>query len=406
MMIAEYYKMSISSIKGAKLRSALTMFGIIIGVSSVVTIVGLGEGVKHQVATQVDAVSDSLIVVRPGKKTEAKAFNLDTLRSFVSNSGSLSEKDWRDTEKVEGVKSAVPIGIVSGIVSYETDEYTGGNIIATTKQLPQLLNQEIAFGEFFTETDYTRNVAIIGTDIAEQLFKENVPIGKSLSIRGQNFIVQGVFEQQKSGTFAALNLNNSVIIPYDAARQIGGSIQLMQVYVEAAEVSKIPEVSEAIKKTLIGNHSGQEDFTILEKEEALEATNEAFYQITLFIAGVAFISFIVGGIGIMNIMFATVSERTREIGIRKAIGATNAQILGQFIMESIVLSIVGGIIGILLSFVANAIIRVTTDLQPITTLNVVLIVGGLSVVTGIISGILPAAKAASKDPIVSLRSEA
>lgn len=406
MMIAEYYKMSISSIKGAKLRSALTMFGIIIGVSSVVTIVGLGEGVKHQVATQVDAVSDSLIVVRPGKKTEAKAFNLDTLRSFVSNSGSLSEKDWRDTEKVEGVKSAVPIGIVSGIVSYETDEYTGGNIIATTKQLPQLLNQEIAFGEFFTETDYTRNVAVIGTDIAEQLFKENVPIGKSLSIRGQNFIVQGVFEQQKSGTFAALNLNNSVIIPYDAARQIGGSIQLMQVYVEAAEVSKIPEVSEAIKKTLISNHSGQEDFTILEKEEALEATNEAFYQITLFIAGVAFISFIVGGIGIMNIMFATVSERTREIGIRKAIGATNAQILGQFIMESIVLSIVGGIIGILLSFAANAVIRVTTDLQPITTLNVVLIVGGLSVVTGIISGILPAAKAASKDPIVSLRSEA
>ncbi|MDO8266045.1 MAG: ABC transporter permease [Candidatus Saccharibacteria bacterium] len=406
MMIAEYYKMSISSIKGAKLRSALTMFGIIIGVSSVVTIVGLGEGVKHQVASQVDAVSDSLIVVRPGKKTETKAFNLDTLRSFVSNSGSLSEKDWRDTEKVEGVKSAVPIGIVSGIVSYEADEYSGGNIIATTKQLPQLLNQKVAFGEFFTETDYNRNVAVIGTDIAEQLFKENVPVGKSLNIRGQSFIVQGVFEQQKSGTFAAINLNNSVIIPYDAARQIGGSIQLMQVYIEAADVSKIPEVSEAIKKTLVSNHSGQEDFTILEKEEALEATNEAFYQITLFIAGVAFISFIVGGIGIMNIMFAMVSERTREIGIRKAIGATNAQILGQFIMESIVISIVGGVIGIILSFIANAIIRVTTDLQPITTLNVVLIVGGLSVITGIISGILPAAKAASKDPIVSLRSEA
>lgn len=405
-MIAEYYKMAVSSIKGAKFRSALTMFGIIIGVSSVVTIVSLGEGVKQQVASQVDAVSDSLIVVRPGKKTETKAFNLDTLRSFVSSTGSLSEKDWRDTEKVTGVKSAVPVGIVSGIVSYDVDEYAGGNIIATTQNLPALLNQKVGFGEFFTEKDYSRNLAIIGQDVAEKLFKENVPVGKSLNIRGKSFIVQGVFEQQKSGSFAALNVNNSVFIPYDAAREIGGSIQLMQVYVEANSADQVSAVASDVKQTLINNHAGQEDFTILEKEEALKSTNEAFYQITLFIAGVAFISFIVGGIGIMNIMFATVSERTREIGIRKAIGATNAQILGQFIMESVVLSVVGGVIGIGLAYIANAIIRVTTDLQPVTTLDVILIVGALSALTGILSGLLPAAKAASKDPIVSLRSEA
>lgn len=405
-MIAEYFKMAVSSIRGAKFRSALTMFGIIIGVSSVVTIVSLGEGVKQQVATQVDAVSDSLIVVRPGKKTEEKTFSLDTLRSFVSSSGSLSEKDWRDAEKVEGVKSAVPVGIVSGIVSYEAEEYAGGNIIATTETLPTLLNQKIGFGEFFAQKDYNRNIAVIGQDIAEKVFKENVPIGKSLNIRGKSFVVQGVFEQQKSGSFAALNVNNSVFIPYDAARGIGGTIQLMQVYVEANSADEVSNIAEAIKQTLTQNHAGQEDFTILQKEEALETTNETFYQITLFVAGVAFISFIVGGIGIMNIMFATVSERTREIGIRKAIGATNAQILGQFIMESVVLSVVGGIIGVALAFIANAVIRVTTDLQPVTTLEVVVIVGGLSALTGILSGLLPAAKAASKDPIVSLRSEA
>lgn len=405
-MLNEYIRMALSSIKGARFRSALTMFGIVIGVSSVVTIVSLGEGVKQQVSRQVDAVSDSLVVIRPGKQTEAKAFSLDSLRSFVSSTGSLSEKDWRDSEKVVGVNSAVPVGIVSGIVSYEDKEYTGGNIIASTQELPALLNQNVQFGEFFTEKEYSRNVAIIGQDVAEKLFQENVPVGKSLNIRGTSYIVQGVFEQQKSGSFAALNLNNSIVIPYDSARQVGGSIQLMQVYVEAVSPDKISEVVSALKTTLKTNHAGQEDFTILEKEEALEATNEVFYQITLFIAGVAFISFIVGGIGIMNIMFATVSERTREIGIRKAIGATNGQILGQFIMESVVLSIVGGVIGIALAFFANAIIRVSTDLQPVTTLRVVLLVGALSALTGIVSGLLPAINASRKDPIASLRSEA
>ncbi len=405
-MINEYFKMALTSIRGAKFRSALTMFGIIIGVSSVVTIVGLGEGVKQQVSSQVDTVSDALIVVRPGKQTEARAFSLDALRSFVSSTGSLSEKDWRDTEKVEGVSSAVPVGILSGIVSYETDEYAGGNIVATTERLPELLNQKVEFGEFFTEKDYARNIAVIGKDVAEKLFKENVPVGKSLTIRGKSFIVQGIFEQQKSGSFAALNVNNSVFLPFEAARGVGGSIQLMQIYVEAASPEDVSTVSKSVRETLKANHAGQEDFTILEKEEALEATNEVFYQITLFIAGVAFISFIVGGIGIMNIMFATVSERTREIGIRKAIGATYSQILGQFIMESVVLSVVGGVIGIAIAFLANAVIRLTTDLQPVTTLNVVLLVGGLSIATGIVSGLLPAAKAASKDPITSLRTDA
>ncbi len=402
-MISEYFKMALSSIRGAKVRSALTMFGIIIGVSSVVTIVGLGEGVKQQVNTQVGEVADSLIVIRPGKKEAPKAFSLDSLRSFTSSSGSLSEKDWRDTEKVDGVASAVPVGILSGIVSYGEDEYAGGSIIASTTRLPTLLNQTVEYGEFFDESESNRDVAIIGRDVAEKLFKENVPIGKSLRIRGKSYVVQGIFEQQRSGTFATINVNNSVIIPFDAARQVGGTIQLLQVYVEADNAELVPKVSSAIRETLKKNHAGQEDFTILEKKEALEATNEVFYQLTVLVAGVAFISFIVGGIGIMNIMFATVSERTREIGIRKAIGATNAQILGQFVMEAVVLSIVGGIFGIMFSYLANVIIRLVSDLQPVTTLEVIMLATGLSVFTGIVSGILPAISAARKNPITSLR---
>ena len=192
-------------------------------------------------------------------------------------------------------------------------------------------------------------------------------------------------------------------MPYDAAKNIGSNIQLLQLYVEADNPESVASTAESVRMTLKENHAGQEDFNVLEKEEALEATNEVFYQLTIFIAGVAFISFIVGGIGIMNIMFATVSERTREIGIRKAVGATNAQILGQFVTESIVLSIVGATIGVAASLIANAVIRVTTDLQPVITPQVALIVFGLSAATGIVSGFLPAARAASKDPISALR---
>jgi ABC-type antimicrobial peptide transport system permease subunit len=403
----EYRKMAFSSIKGAKFRSALTMFGIVIGVSSVVTIVSLGEGVKDQITVQAGEISDSLIVVRPGKEKEASAFSLDALRSYVdNNTGSLSEQDWRDVEKVENVESAVPVGIVSGIATYDDTEYSG-TIIASTARLPKLLNQTVEFGEFFTDSaGAKKKVAIIGRDVAESLFKENVPIGKSLQIRGEKFIVQGVFEQQDSGTFAAINVNNSIMIPFDSAKDIGGSIQLLQLYVEADSAELVPEVAENVRATLIENHAGQEDFTILQREEALEATSAIFYQLTVFTAGVAFISFIVGGIGIMNIMFATVSERTREIGIRKAIGATNSQILGQFVTEAAVLSILGGILGVILALIANAIIRVTTDLQPVTTWQVVAIAAGLSVITGIISGLLPAAQAARKDPITSLRTDA
>jgi putative ABC transport system permease protein len=401
-MISEYFKMALSSIRGAKFRSGLTMFGIIVGVSSVVTIVSLGEGVRQQITAQAGAVGDSLIVVRPGKQAEVRAISFDALRNFATGAGSLSEKDWQDTEKVTGVQSVVPIGSISGIASYNENEYNG-SIIASTENLPIFLNQDIEYGKFFEDDDQKKKVAIIGRDVAERLFEENVPIGKKLTIRGVEYIVQGIFEQQNSGTFATINVNTSIILPYEAAREVSDNIQILQLFVEAESPDAVTTVAEDIRQTLITNHAGQEDFTVLEKDKALEATNEIFYQLTVFIAGVAFISFIVGGIGIMNIMFATVSERTHEIGIRKAVGATNKQILGQFLMEAIVLSLVGGILGIGVAAIANGVIRVTTDLQPVTTVEVALIVFGLSAATGIVSGLLPAAQAARKDAITALR---
>jgi len=401
-MIVEYLKMALHSIKSSKFRSGLTMFGLIVGVSSVVTIISLGDGVRQQLTNQVSEVGDSLIVIRPGKQAKARAISLDALKNFTNETGSLSEKDWEDATKVKDVSSTVPVGVISGIANYRGNSYNG-TIIASTAKLPSVLNQRVEFGSFFSDKNSNLKVAVIGRDVAEKLFKENAPIGKRLKIRGVEYVVQGIFAQQKSGTFATINVNKSIILPYKSAREINTNIQLLQIFVETNSVNNVSTVATKIRTVIRKNHAGQEDFSVLEKNEALEATNEVFYQLTVFTAGVAFISFIVGGIGIMNIMFATVSERTREIGIRKAIGATNKQILGQFVMEAVVLSILGGFFGILASLLANGVIRATTDLQPIMTLSVVLLVFGLSALTGIISGILPAAQASRKDPITALR---
>ncbi len=263
-MISEYFKMALNSIRGAKFRSGLTMFGIVVGVSSVVTIVSLGEGVRQQITNQVGESGDSLIVVRPGKQAEAKVISLDSIRSFTQNVGSLSEEDWRDTENVEGVESVTPVGIISGVASYDGQDQNT-TIIASTSRFPLVLNQQVEFGSFFTEKDSKKRVAIIGRQVAEELFKENVPIGKRLSIRGKDFVVQGVFEQQSSGTFAAVNVNNAVVLPYDAAREVGSSIQLLQLFVETNDPDSVEFVAEDIRETLKANHAGQEDFSVLEK---------------------------------------------------------------------------------------------------------------------------------------------
>lgn len=401
-MTLEYFKMAVASVRRARFRSLLTMFGIIVGVSSVVTIVSLGEGVRQQISTQIGGESqEQLIVVKPGKQTDQRLISLDAFTA-LSQSGSISNKDWQDTGRIEGVSSVVPVGVISGVATYENKEYSG-NIIATTADFPEMFSQNVEFGAFFDEDNSKQNYAVVGRDVAETLFEENNPVGRPFTIRGVEYRVNGVFELQESGTFSAVNVNNSIVLPHEAAQANGSTIQVVQVFLKASEDSDVNKVAGDVFNKIKANHAGQVDFSVLTEEEALQSTNEVFYQLTVFTAGVAFISFIVGGIGIMNIMFATVSERTREIGIRKAIGATNVQILGQFLVEAMVLSVLGALLGIVVSFAANALIRISTDLQPVITVEIAIAACTISVATGVVSGLLPAFKAARKDPITALR---
>lgn len=408
-MLGANIKIALASIRSAKWRSFLTMLGIIIGVVSVVTTVSLGEGVKKQVASQINNLGSDLITIRPGKTVVRDQSGKITGVNFLSGVGvsTLTEQDVEIVKRVPGVKVAVPLNLITGVAKTESSEFASGLIIGTTSQIPELLNQKVEFGEFFKLKDEGRFVAVIGRTVADELFGEFAPIGKTIMVRGQSFIVRGVLEQVETSPLTpGPNFNSAIFIPYVGAKSLtGNGNQIYQILVKGDDPSRASDLALAITTALKNTHGGEEDFTVLKQEESLAITSNILNYLTSLIAGIAAISLLVGGIGIMNIMLVAVSERTHEIGIRKAVGATNRQILGQFLIEAVVLSVLGGIIGVVFSALANILVRIFTSLQPVMTLPVILLATGVSVVVGIIFGITPALTAARKDPIQALRYE-
>ncbi|MBP6916689.1 ABC transporter permease [Candidatus Saccharibacteria bacterium] len=409
-MIYTNIKMAINSIRSTRTRSFLTMLGVIIGVSSVVVVVSLGQGVRNQVTKQINNFGTDVISIRPGRAFGRKAANQLAGINLGSNvaTSTLTNLDLDGIKKVPGVSAvAVSSNISSTAHSYENTNYLNSQIIATSPETPEILNQKIEFGEFFGPNDYTRRTAVIGSDIAADLYNQRDPIGRIIVIHGEEYIVRGVFYPiPKNPLNIGTDFNSVVYIPLGTAKEItGNNPQISEIDVKVGKGQSVVQVSQNIKKILLHNHAGQEDFTIVKQVEYLEAANQVFNMLTGFVAAVAGISLLVGGIGIMNIMLVSVSERTREIGVRKAVGATNRQILGQFLIEAVVISVLGGIFGILLSLLTAFIFRLTTDFKPSLSFATILIATGVSTIVGVIFGMTPAIKASRKDPIQSLRHE-
>jgi len=405
-MFRNNFKLALASLRSAKWRSFLTMLGIIVGVVSVVTIVSIGEGVRQHVSQQINQLGPDLITVRPGQVVSRDASGTVTGYDVLGliAAGSLSEADWRGMEKVQDVRLTVPMNLVPGVLKTNDNTYSDGIVIGAPPGVPEVLNKEVEYGTFYNENG--KEAAVIGKRIAERLFKENIPIGKSFEFRGRNFIVRGIFEEfETSPLVPSADYNNAVFIPYDVSKEVaGGQTQIYQVLLKPSTPDKAEQVAKDIKAGLKASRGGQENFTVLKQDENLALTSSLLRMLTAMIAAVAAISLIVGGIGIMNIMLVSVSERTHEIGIRKAIGATNQQILSQFLLEAGVLSLVGGVVGVFFAILTNYLLRITTELEPVITLQIVLLACLVSLVVGLFFGITPAMRAARKDPIEALRS--
>lgn len=407
MLVKNNVRLALQSLRNSRARSFLTMFGIIIGVASVITMVSLGEGVKQQVNKQVKHLGADIITIRPGK-LETEGSGLSGVKLFSNyNTSTLSDEDLQAVSKTQGVAQVTPLMLLSGAPTVDGRKFDNSITIATNETLPTILKQRIEFGDFYTIDDEGRNVAVIGQRVARELFRENVPIGKSFTFRGQEFIVRGIFDNFDSNPLTpGLDFNSAIFIPDVTAKTLTkNNTQTFQIFAKPSDPANSRSVLEAIRQNLLKLHGGQQDFTILTQEQSLATTSSLLSVLTTLVAGIAAISLFVGGIGVMNIMLVSVSERTHEIGIRKAIGGTNKQVLGQFLIEAAVLSLVGGLVGTLVAGGLNIALRVFTNLQPVITLPVILIANGVSLTVGIIFGVVPAIKAARKDAIDALRYE-
>ncbi|MEO8785223.1 MAG: ABC transporter permease, partial [Candidatus Saccharimonadales bacterium] len=352
--------MALASLRTARGRSLLTMFGIIVGVVAVVVTISLGAGVKRQLSDQISHLGPTVIAVRPGDSSQSASYLSGAGLFSGLNSSPLTASDINVIQQSSGVQSAVPMAAASGLASVGDHHLAGGSVIATTNDLPQVLQQPLRFGVFFGDDQATSNVAVIGQSVAEELFGESAPIGRSLTIRGQDYLVTGVFDSFAGSSLSlGTDLNKAVFIPYQTAlASSGGTLPIAEVFAIARPSAGLTATASAIRRNLAAAHAGQQDFTVLQRQDALAASSRYVSLITQVFTAVAALSLLVGGIGIANIMLVSVTERTREIGVRKAVGATNRQIMNQFLIEAATLSLVGGLIGVALSLAVIFMIRV------------------------------------------------
>lgn len=409
MGVSEAFRVAFEGLMANKMRSFLTMLGIIIGVGAVIVMVSLGQGVAKATQESIARLGTNVINVRPSSQS---------VRGVSMGVGSLQTLRLEDAETVlkmcPAVKAVSPLVRSSGQVKYRA-ENTMASIYGAGPDYFQIRNLPIAEGHGFTDDDVRRKakVAVIGHNIRETFFGRSDPINKIMKISGQNFKVIGVV--QKRGDSGFRSPDDEVTIPVTTAMQrVFGQDYLDSLTIQAVSEDRMMEAQEQILAALRKAHKlrpdEETDVRVMNQADITESANQQTTFLTMLLAGIAFVSLIVGGIGIMNIMLVSVTERTREIGIRKAIGAKRRDIRYQFLIESITLSLVGGIIGIALGVGVSLWMALPADrgglgFPMLLSMPPIVVAFGFSAMVGTFFGMYPAVKASALDPIEALRYE-
>ncbi len=404
--LISHFKLSLDIIYNTRWRNFWTILGIVIGLSSVIMIVAIGDGIKQQVNYQLnDSSSHNKFVIQPKSinQPDSKS-NFVTNLENISPSGSLNYLDVAGLNSFKGVSNVAPYSILRTKIIGTVSSYKSGVVVGTNQYLNNYLSLSVNAGSFIDQPGNPINSAVIGQNLAEKLFGEITPLGATVNINGSPFIVEGVLNPVTNIPFSQLvDFNNSVFIDYDAAQNISSNNAFVYQIFMTINTNK-NSVVKSLQSHLDEINGNQSNTLITTLSGISYNSKRTLDLLTRLISFVAAISLLVGGVGIMNVMLVSIAERTHEIGIRKAIGATNRQIIFQFLVESAILSFVGGIIGIVLSYLIDLFIILSTSVKPIITWQLVVFASLISIIIGLIFGSIPAIKAAKKLPIDSLRS--
>lgn len=399
----DYLGIALDSIGQNKVRSLLTMLGVIIGVMSVILLISLGEGAQAYIQREFAGMGSNILLITPGKQ--------ETSGMMPIIAGSFRKLTYENAKEIgrraQGVRAVAPVVIGAGSVQYG-ERRRNTMVIASTEAFEKVRNLHAQVGRFISDQDIEKNnkVCVIGVKVKQELFGTDNPLNKSVNINRTKHTVVGVLEPR--GMMLGLNIDDLVVVPLRSGQLMfyGGEDRLFQIVVGAKSPDDVKVATESVREILKAAHDYVEDFTITDQTSILATFSQIFVAMRVMLAGIAGISLLVGGIGIMNIMLVSVRERTREVGVRKAVGATRHDIGMQFVIESITLSSLGGSIGIALGFLGTFIIRSIYPPLPVYTSSwAVVLAFFFSMAVGVFFGAYPAVKASGVDPVEALRYE-
>lgn len=416
MSVIESFRIALRALSANKMRSILTMLGIIIGVGAVIALMSVGQGVQQMVTEQLQSAGSNLLIVIPGNLGDSQPGGIRRRPPKP-----ITNSDWRamnDPLQVPDVTIAVPEIDGSADVSHGKTTLRL-NVTGTNETFTGVRNYAVQDGRWINPDDVASEgrVVALGSEVAEELFLPgDYPIDQTIRLNGIPFRVIAVMEQKGGGGFGSFD--NLVFVPYTTAQQRlfpylrdqRGEPTLSLVLAKVASEDRLDAATVQIEDLLRQRHEiaflGDDDFSVINQADILDIFGSIIGVMNLFLGGVAAISLLVGGIGIMNIMLVSVTERTREIGLRKAVGAKRKHILTQFLVEAVVLSLIGGLLGMVLGlFGGQAIASLSEDLQSVVSVDAILLAVGVSSFVGLVFGIFPALRASQLHPIEALRYE-